>query len=339
MVSPADADAEAATRREDVAVGGEGGDPGAAAAAAARANADPGRKKVLRVRTFKNKMQIILNLSNIDTLPDVFIYPEAAVSLAVLILALSIASESTAELEEAVRRETGVETNVMPILKPSGLLLNNYDIQFTYRLTEQGYFFIILLTMFALFFSDRPQFMVKQYNCPPKCSFLFKVLVLFLANAVRHLRGHPVPHCRALQAHRDAAADKVHIHLKNIFPFTKNILIPCSPPTLNVGLDDTNSTSRLFRGVRYVPVSIPRQGGGGDVSRISLEGADPCGPSFEQLQAQVRRTEDDFSKLKLEMHSNLVRVRKFAFLSRKLEVRSSKKSLRTLFWVIFCPKI
>ena len=166
MVSPADADAEAATRREDVAVGGEGGDPGAAAAAAARANADPGRKKVLRVRTFKNKMQIILNLSNIDTLPDVFIYPEAAVSLAVLILALSIASESTAELEEAVRRETGVETNVMPILKPSGLLLNNYDIQFTYRLTEQGYFFIILLTMFALFFSDRPQFMVKQCNCP-----------------------------------------------------------------------------------------------------------------------------------------------------------------------------
>ena len=112
------------------------------------------------------------------------------------------------------------------------------------------------------------------------------------------------------------------MHLKNIFPFTKNILIPCSPPTLNVGLDDTNSTSRLFRGVRYVPVSIPRQGGGGgaDVSRISLEGADPCGPSFEQLQAQVRRTEDDFSKLKLAMHSNLVRVRKFAFLYHKLEV-------------------
>ena len=79
----------------------------------------------------------------------------------------------------------------------------------------------------------------------------------------------------------------------------------------------------VFRGVRYVPVSIPRQGGGrgADVSRISLEGADPCGPSFEQLQAQVR-TEVDFSKLKLEMHSNLVRVRKFAFLYNKLEVRS-----------------
>ncbi len=91
------------------------------------------RKRVIKIRTLKNRMQIVLNLSNIDTLPDVFIFPEAALSLVVLILATNLDTEASPVLADAIRRDVGTERGILPVWKPNNLQLNQYDINIGYR--------------------------------------------------------------------------------------------------------------------------------------------------------------------------------------------------------------
>jgi len=105
-------------------------------------------------------MKIICILSNIDTFPEVLIYPEVALLLIILVMATS----TSAPEFWPVQSNATVSKGGTIILSSSDYFLSEDTVYILHKTVELGYFFIILFTLAARFLSDKPNTMQIMYS-------------------------------------------------------------------------------------------------------------------------------------------------------------------------------
>jgi len=114
-------------------------------------------QKAVKVSILGNgQMKILCNLTNIDTFPDFLIYLELAILMIILLMATLTSAPG---FSPEVPNNATLTNNDAIVLSSSNIFLSVDTVYIIHKTVEQGYFFVILITLAAFILSDRSNVM------------------------------------------------------------------------------------------------------------------------------------------------------------------------------------